>query len=1061
MPYQYGFIDSTGGGAANSQPPVPPSATDSDPLDVFVASQGGVKGSHSPAVPTSKSQAADPLDTFVAAQGGLPKQTSTPAMSSVLAQDLSMGGASPDTDSQLWDMAKGAAHGVGSFVNNGANLVEKSVAAGANAIPGVRGTAVGDWLANTANSDVEAQSGADQQFDQSANPGQKAAAFLAPMALPIPGAGLLGDTVGAAVKVIPRMGGTVGRVVAPVVGNAATGAVIGAAATPIDASQPYWQQVASNAGSGALLGGGVGAAAAGVGGLVNAGRALAFPFRQPEAFVGQRLAATVGNDAGAAADAIRNAPMYIPGSLPTTAQVTNIPTLVQTEKALRENAPSGFGTLFDARQASNNAARDAAGTAASGDPQALAQLQQQFDAQQAARTMQGAQQLPPAGAPTSAVPTPDLTTPEFAAIARRARAMAENEGSTAFADQDAANLMRRASPQQQMRAAQGSLALPPLGAPTTSMPAPDLSTPEFGPLIQQARAMASNEGSTAFADQAQQVNDGLLSRLRSITGEQTDLDAATAARAEKAADNFLSMKVGIPVANTDYAALKQTPAFQSAFAQAQKMARNDGASSIETQVQNRANANLGGAQASPQTYVSGTGLQYVKSALDDQIGAATRAGENATARNLMGVKNRLLGIMDAAMPDYAAARQAYGQASRPIDAMTTLQAKNLVDAAGNVSPTKIGSLIDSIQAQQRRPGFRAVDSVTPEQLAALGDLRDAALKAKSNLYGLSGEGQDYIRRAVEANGTPEAQSAFQQYLQSASPHYQQYFSGQVGDAAQQGKGSLIGLSGEGQEYLRRAAEERGTPEARAALQRYLDSTSPQYQQFYAARAGEGTNLNSAQALARGLEGIRSNTANEAMAPSFGPRNVANLERQPLTGAQSDYVAALKADVLRQELSNQRTARGSDTKYNFSAAGLPGGIYGGRPDSGLASKGAGAAGNAIGGAIGHAIFPGAGGFIGHMVGHTLGEALASKLPSPRGKLNAALSELLLNPESFAPYLHRQAAKNSAPAGPQLGLLARYAREFGSHPVGFAGLLGQLAQPTATYGLLQSQLSPTPP
>ncbi|WP_175804132.1 hypothetical protein [Burkholderia cenocepacia] len=145
MPYQYGFI--TPGAGAGAQPPQMP-ASGADPLDAFISSQGGLAGGRSSrnTAATPPANAADPLDTFIASQGGLPKATAPAARaaSPVLAQDLAAGGASPDTWSNLQQIGSGAWHGISSLASNAANLVEKGISAGVNAIPGVRGSAAGN-----------------------------------------------------------------------------------------------------------------------------------------------------------------------------------------------------------------------------------------------------------------------------------------------------------------------------------------------------------------------------------------------------------------------------------------------------------------------------------------------------------------------------------------------------------------------------------------------------------------------------------------------------------------------------------------------------------------------------------------------------------------------------------------------------------------------------------------------------------------------------------------------------------------------------------------------------
>ncbi|MFT4063369.1 hypothetical protein [Paraburkholderia sp.] len=381
MPYQYGFI--TPGAGANVQaPPVP--ASGADPLDAFIAFQGGATGGKPAAVATAPASvaasSADPLDSFISSQGGLPKSIAPLARtaSSDLAQDLAAGGASPYGLDDMRQAASGAWHGLSSLANNAANLVEKGIATGANAIPGVRGSAVGDWLANTANSDVAAQSAADQQFKQMASPGAQASAIVAPMLLPTGGALRVGNAIRDGIAALPAMGGTVGRMVGAGVGNTATGAAL-SAGTSVDPTQPYWPQVGRNA----LLGAGMGAAVPAVlGGLAGAGRAAynaALPLLNPRDYVGQQFANAVGDDAAQVAANIRSAPQFVPGSQPTTAQIGATPFLVQTEKAAANSNPA-FRTALEQRGIDNNDARWGALMGVAGTPADIQAAQAARDA---------------------------------------------------------------------------------------------------------------------------------------------------------------------------------------------------------------------------------------------------------------------------------------------------------------------------------------------------------------------------------------------------------------------------------------------------------------------------------------------------------------------------------------------------------------------------------------------------------------------------------------------------------------------------------------------------------
>lgn len=215
--------------------------------------------------------------------------------------------------------------------------------------------------------------------------------------------------------------------------------------------------------------------------------------------------------------------------------------------------------------------------------------------------------------------------------------------------------------------------------------------------------------------------------LRAIRGSADDLAAAKLARDATAASDYLNTHVGIPVANTEYAALKKTPAFQSAFAEAERMAKNS-SGSVETKVVNRTLANRGGQIGTPETYVSGVGLQRIKMALDDQINTASRAGERGKAANILQVKDKLLSLMDKEIPGYAEARLAYSTASRDIDAMQYLQGLNLADAQGNITLAKVQNALRNLEKMQMKPGLNEAKSVTPAQIEALTNIRDDLLR---------------------------------------------------------------------------------------------------------------------------------------------------------------------------------------------------------------------------------------------------------------------------------------------------------------------------------------------
>jgi len=187
-----------------------------------------------------------------------------------------------------------------------------------------------------------------------------------------------GRLAGNAIGTLPVMAmGGGGTGLAGRVGMGALQGATSAALMPTtgNTDQSFAQQKMQQAGIGGLMGGAIplameGAKAVGTG-LWNAAR----PIFQPERYVGEGIAGLMDPaEAAAAAANVRGAPQFVPGSMPTTAQVAGNPMLVQTEKAAG-NIPA-FKTAAAQRAIDNNDARW----------QALMGVAQTPEALQAART---------------------------------------------------------------------------------------------------------------------------------------------------------------------------------------------------------------------------------------------------------------------------------------------------------------------------------------------------------------------------------------------------------------------------------------------------------------------------------------------------------------------------------------------------------------------------------------------------------------------------------------------------------------------------------------------------
>lgn len=118
----------------------------------------------------------------------------------------------------------------------------------------------------------------------------------------------------------------------------------------------YWNQKGSQVRGGAEFGAVLPVGFATAKGVYNAGRSVLAPFVNPESLVAPTLQNMApGTHVDALVKALRDRETFVPGSMPTTAQVLQTPQAVMTEKAV-SNTPAGKIAL-EARRGANNDAR--------------------------------------------------------------------------------------------------------------------------------------------------------------------------------------------------------------------------------------------------------------------------------------------------------------------------------------------------------------------------------------------------------------------------------------------------------------------------------------------------------------------------------------------------------------------------------------------------------------------------------------------------------------------------------------------------------------------------------
>lgn len=537
-------------------------------------------------------------------------------------------------------------------------------------------------------------------------------------------------------------------------------------------------------------------------------------------------------------------------------------------------------------------------------------------------------------------------------------------------------------------------------APIDQTVAQKLQTPQFEAPVKLAQRMARDEGSTVFEDLQKSRQAAAANTLEQIIGTPEQLEAMKAARGAQAADDFLSTNVGVPADDPALKSLLERPAIKKALAQAQADAQNQGQSSIFTTASPRGNANMGGAKGTPQQYVSGRGLVGIKTALDDQISAAANAGEQGQVKTLQGVKGQLLSFMDNAIPEYGTARANYAAASGPIDAMQSVQQRlySAVDPVSKeVDPGKLVGAINSIKAEQMKPGIRAADKVDPDTLDALTELA-RHLQNKNDLTGLPGQGQEYIRRALASSEKHAgAQAEFQKVLDAQSTAYKELHGSHAQEvgAIESQKTSQTALA-QAEEALQNA----DSPGGLKAIDKLLpDMEAADRAKAVALRQQRARELAMGEVSERNL-----NSRGETEFNRNAFRSTADKYSPYMSAEDAKQFSNVSDDLLRQTTSYAKTGKiaGSDTEQNKNAVKRFGANLGAAlKDSAVQSLIAGGVGTAFGpvGTMGGL----AAGAITGALSRTIGQKVSSITTENAAKLlsnGKLLAAALRNYESLA-------------------------------------------------------------
>lgn len=237
---------------------------------------------------------------------------------------------------------------------------------------------------------------------------------------------------------------------------------------------------------------------------------------------------------------------------------------------------------------------------------------------------------------------------------------------------------------------------------------PGAMAADIGPNTQHlAGALASLPGEpqaivrSALGERAAQAGNRLTNDVAATLGTGRPVGQVAGqviAQQKAAADPLYAAVRGTPVQVTpEIQALSQRPAIQSALRQAQTMMKNDGVQPTST----------------VQLY------DYAKQALDDRATTALRKGDNNAARQFTNLSNQLRSAVDAQVPGYAAARNAFAGPAKVLDAIQTgqdiftskLSPEDLKSAiAGMSASEKDGLLAGAQDAVQQKIGNARTDA---------------------------------------------------------------------------------------------------------------------------------------------------------------------------------------------------------------------------------------------------------------------------------------------------------------------------------------------------------------
>lgn len=274
-------------------------------------------------------------------------------------------------------------------------------------------------------------------------------------------------------------------------------------------------------------------------------------------------------------------------------------------------------------------------------------------------------------------------------------------------------------------------------------------------------------------------NAARVTALQSIAGDSGTRSAAEGARKAATADLYKQATAANYTVDSELSELLSRPVVKQAMERAKTMAANQGRPfAFDVAAFNP----LSGAGVTPKAatrQVTGQGLQDLKMALDEMLTDPASGFTGSAGKTVKNLRGQVLNWMERANPDFKAARTAYADLSKPINAMdigeeiSRRATSNTSDLAGNPrmqANALLGMLRDEGRLIERGTGRSGMGDqlsniLSPQQMNLL---RSVASEAdRTAAVGTAGSGpgsataqrmasQNILRQLVGPTGLPES-----------------------------------------------------------------------------------------------------------------------------------------------------------------------------------------------------------------------------------------------------------------------------------------------------------------